>query len=358
MIFKRLLIGTLITVIALFVLDQYLKFTRTTPPILKYYHDEYGALNVPNIKYLKFKEGLFLGQTNYDGRFREHYPKRKIDSSTFRIVLVGDSFVEGIDVYSRHHFATHMEDIMSKKLGNKVEVLNFGRGNCTLQSSSYYYLNYIKKEYDADLVLFFVEARDLSQISDYPSTSFVFSDSLGDIVASKSWMETLDFKLVKTLKDMGALYYLNNSGLFRLAYRTKSGIGMYGFFPKVFGKFFPQPAVQTYDRFEVNLEMSKTAGRIFDTLSKESGPRVLFILRNFPLESSVLQRYMDSVDYDYIDLKDTLDYKYVRNTTDDAYFFKATGLYGGHWNHLGHKAIGYFLSNRLSNSISRREQTH
>lgn len=345
--FRVILSGIAALLFTLLALDLFLKATRISPPVLKYYNEEFGALNVPNIKYMKFREGLFLGETNYDGRFRENYPKRKNDTSVLRIVLVGDSFVEGIDVFSRHHFAAHMERIMSNALSRKVEVLDFGRGNCTLQASSYYYLNYIKKEYDADMVLFFVEARDLTAVTDYPSTSFVFDDKVGDIVPSKAWMESADYRIVSKLKKMGILNVLDNSGLFRLAYRTKSGIGMYGVLPKVLGKLYPQPPTQTYDRMEAKLELSKVAGRIFDSLSKEENPRVLFVLRNFPLESQVLRSYMDSKQFDYIDLKDTLDYKIVRNTTDDAYYFKASGLYGGHWNHIGHKAVGHFLSNRL-----------
>ena len=348
---KKYGVGVIIALVTLFAVDRFLNVTRITPPILKYYNEEYGALNVPNIKYLKSREGFFLGETNYDGRFRENYPKRKTDSNTLRIILVGDSFVEGIDVLARNHFAAYMERLISAQLNRKVEVLDFGRGNCTLQPSSYYYLNYIKKEYDIDLVLFFTEARDLQPVADYPSTAFVYDSTVDNLVVSKSWKESQEFKAVTKMESLGLLGVLNNSGLFRLAYRARSGISMYGFLPKVLGKFYGERATQTYERMETKQELSRTSAHIFDTLSKQTDPPVWFVLRNFPLESRQLEDFMGSMHYNFFDLKDTLDFKIIRNTKDDAYYFKTTNLYGGHWNHLGHKAVGYFLSNKLVQGI-------
>jgi hypothetical protein len=350
----RGIIGPVIALIlTVFFLDRYLNWTRITPPILRYYNEKFGALNVPNLKYLKVKESLFLGETNYDGRFRENYPKRRADPGTLRIILIGDSFVEGIDVLSRNHFASHMERLLGEGLGRKVEVLNFGRGNCTLQSSSYYYLNHIKKEYDADLVLYFTESRDLEEVTNYPSTSFLYDSARGDIAESTLWKEATDYKLTAKLQEMGIMSGLNASGWFRLLYRARSGIQMYGFLPKVLGKFYGEIPSQSYERKEVEVSLSKTSERIFDTLRKETNPPVWFVLRNFPFESTRLAGYMANTGFNYIDLSDTLDFKVIKGTNDDAYFFKTTGTYGGHWNHLGHIAIGHFLSNRLLTHYSR-----
>ncbi|MGB4773099.1 MAG: hypothetical protein WBP58_16675 [Chitinophagaceae bacterium] len=349
---KNIAFAVVLFLLTVVIVDRFMNYARVTPPILKYYHKEYGALNVPDIEYLKSKEGLYLGKTNYDGRFRENYPKRRQDSTAYRIILVGDSFVEGIDVMSRNHFAVHMENIMSKHLGRKVEVLNFGRGNCTLQPSAYYYVDYIRKEYDADLVLFFTEARDIVEVSDYPSTAYVFNKQTGVLEASRNWQNSGDYQLVQKLEDMKLLGFLNASGWFRLAYRAKAGLGAYGFYPKVFGKFYGEVGTQTYDRDPLNMPISETTKAIYDTLEKVEGPQLWFVLRNFPLESVRLKHYLDSMQYRVIDLADTLDVKTIKGTKDDAYYFKTTGLYGGHWNHLGHKAVGHFLSNRILKEIS------
>src|SRR4051812_35676489 len=93
-------------------IEAFLKLSRITPPTLKYYNSTYGSLNRPNIDYFKSVEGLYVGKSNYDGRFRENYGKRKTDKKTLRIVLIGDSFVEGIDVFSNNHFAGYIENIL------------------------------------------------------------------------------------------------------------------------------------------------------------------------------------------------------------------------------------------------------
>jgi hypothetical protein len=347
MIWKKITGALLVMLITAFVLDRYLNLTRITPPVLKYYNSKYGALNTPNINYMKSREGLFLGTTNYDGRFRENYPKRKTDSNTLRIILIGDSFVEGIDVYGRNHFAAIIEELVSKELNRKVEVLNFGKGNCTLQPSAYYYMDYIKKEYDADLTLFFTEVRDLVSGTDFPSTAYDYDEKTGHLYINDSWTQSTDYKLTQKLDEFHLLKPLNESGFFRLAYRTRGGLEMYGFLPRVFGKFYGEIPPQTYEHSIVNSEMSKSSELVFDTLAKEKSPPVIFVVRNFPFESTFLENYMGLKKYNYISLKDTLDFKIIRNTNDDAYFFKTTGLYGGHWNHLGHKAVGNFLANRI-----------
>lgn len=348
----KILLAGAVFLTAMLSLDRYLCLARVTPPILKYYNDEFGSLNNPNIKYLKVKESFFMGETNYDGRFRENYPKRRTDSKTLRIILVGDSFVEGIDVFSRNHFAALMEREMSSRLGRKVEILNFGRGNCTLQPSSFYYFNYIKKEYDADLVLLFTESRDLEATTDFPSSSFIYDTVSGGLVESALWKESTDYKLTKMLDRFGLLKVLNESGWFRLAYRTRSGISMYGLLPKLFGKFYGEVKGQTYDLIEVKDSfVSKTTEKIFDTLSRETLPPVWFVLRNFPLESRGMHEYMMNKGFNFIDLTDTLDHKIIRGTQVDAYYFKTTATYGGHWNYEGHIAVGHFLSNRLVSMI-------
>ena len=353
--YKTILISILIFISTIVLLDRYLNLTRITPPVLKYYNEEFGALNAPNIDYLKFRESIFLGSTNYDGRFRENYPKKKADSSILRIVLIGDSFVEGIDVFGRDHFAAYMERLISKELNRKVEILNFGRGNCTLQASSFYFLNYIKKEYDVDLALYFVEARDVSPVTDYPSTAFTVDEATENLVPSYSWNESQDYKLTKMLSNWNVLSFLNSSGIFRLTYRARSGLIMYGFWPKVLGKVYGEIPTQSYNFTKQNDEVSKISTKIFDTLSKQTNPKVLFVIRNFPIESSNLENFMDKMSYRHVNLKDTFDNKLIRNTKDDAFYFKATGLYGGHWNHLGHKAVGYFLSNKVINAYREGE---
>jgi hypothetical protein len=327
--------------------DFFMKQVKITPPILKYYHEVYGSLNRPEINYLKATQGLFIGNTNYDGRFRESYLKKKQDRKTLRIALVGDSFVEGIDVLSRNHFAQYMEDTLKKILGTNVEILNFGRGNCILHASSYYFTNYIQKEYDADLVLYFTEFRDILPSGDYPSTSFALNDTTGALVADKSWQNSAEYRLHKKLVNIPVVKYYEDLAASRLAYRAWSGIKTRGFLPLTLGKFYREvpPPNYTYAKFDV--PVSPLSRKMYDSIMQYDAGQVIFIVRNLPTDASIVKEYFTEKKYPFIDLDDILDKEIIRGTNVNAYYFKATQSYGGHWNHEGHKAVGNFLAQRI-----------
>lgn len=348
-----LFVATLL--ITVLVMEVYLRYTRITPPTVKYYDKNFGSLNRPNIDYFKSVEGYYVGPTNYDGRFRENYPKRKQDKKTLRVLLIGDSFVEGIDVLSRNHFATYMENIIGKKLGRKVEVLDFGRGNCTLHASSYYFENYISHNYDADIILYFTEYRDIFNFNNYPSTIYTFdSDSAQNLTAGYYWKEAPEYKLHEKLISIPVLAEYDNSAYFRLAYRAKAGIGMRGFPNITLGKFYGMRKEQDYKYTNFgDTAISALTKKLYDTVYQYNKGQVLYVVRNMPFDAGIIMDYLKEKEYKFINLDDTVDHQYnIRNTNINAYYFRATKAYGGHWNNDGHKAVGTFLSNFILKNLN------
>jgi hypothetical protein len=331
--------------------DFFMKQVKITPPVLKYYQAEFGSLNRANIHYFKSIQGLFLGNTNYDGRFREAYPKRKTSKQTLRILLVGDSFVEGIDVLSRNHFAQYMEDTLKQILHTNVEILNFGRGNCVLHASSYYFMNYIKKEYDADLVLYFTEFRDALPTADYPSTSYKLDDSGNHLIRDKSWERSAEYNLHKKLIAFPLLKHYENIAVCRLAYRAWSGISSRGFWSMTLGKFYRQVPAQDYSYQKYNMPVSDLSKKLYDSITSFDKGQVVFVVRNMPIDATVVKEYFTSRNYPFIDLDDVLDKQIIRGTNINAYYFKATQSYGGHWNHEGHKAVGSYLASHIASHL-------
>jgi hypothetical protein len=350
---KNVLIFILTFGATLLFFDFFMKEVRITPPILKYYNGEFGSLNRPWIDYLKSIQGFFIGKTNYDGRFRENYPKRKTNKSTLRIALVGDSFVEGIDVLSRNHFAQYMEDSLKKIFKTNIEILNFGRGNCTLHASSFYFVNYIQKEYDADLVLYFTEFRDILPTGSYPSTSFKFNAPDSSLVPDYSWQNSSEYKLHQKLISLSLLKYYEDIAACRLAYRAWSGFQTRGFWPMTLGKFYGKVKEQEYTYTKYDVPVSVLTKKIYDSIMQYDRGQVIFVVRNLPTDASIVKEYFKKKNYPFIDLNDALDKELIKGTTINAYYFKSTQSYGGHWNHEGHKAVGYFLSNRISREINK-----
>jgi hypothetical protein len=341
-------------IITIIGLEVFLNFTRITPPTLKYYDKEYGSLNRPNIKYFKSVEGLMVGNTNYDGRFRENYPFRKADKKTLRILLLGDSFVEGIDVFGQNHFAQYLEDILSKKLNRKVEVLNCGRGNATLFTMSYYFINYLSKNYDVDLVLILTDGRDIVDYgpgAGYPSTSYTF-DSAGNLARVTLWTNTPEYRLYNKLSRIPIVRYYDNSSYFRLLYRAVARTKINGIGEMTFGKLFEGPKAINYNSDTVRDTISDLTKKLYDTMNKFDKGQMIYLLRSKPTFSPAVLDYMKLKGYRYIDLTDTFSGFLIKSTKTDAYYFKATKTYGGHWNNDGHKAVGAYLANKIYDSIN------
>jgi hypothetical protein len=349
---KKVFLFILGAVLSLLFFELYLRYARITPPVLKFFNNEFGSLNRTNIRYMKSVEGYFVGNTNYAGRFRENFSPLKNSKEILRILLIGDSFVEGIDVLSANHFAARLESELASKFNRKVEILNFGRGNCTLYASSYYYINHIVKEYDADMVLYFTEQRDIIGQDNYPSTTFSL-DSNNSLKPDFSWRNRFDYKIDLKLKSLGFLSYYEKSVYSSLIYRAFAGKNMYTLLSTTFGKFVGELPEQDYNPKNSEFSISNLSEAIYDTLPKANpNSKFIYVVRNFPVNSDQLVSYLNEKKYNMIDLSDTLNSFYIKGTNTNVYYFKATNTYGGHWNHEGHKVVATFLANRIFRTFS------
>ncbi len=354
---KNLLVFLLVLFITTLGLDTFLKCSMICPPTVKYYDSAYGALNRPNIEYVKFKEGFFMGTSTRDGRWKDTCSADS-DSNKLNILMIGDSFVEGIDVLSRHHFSSILSSNLARKTKRKIQILNFGRGNCILNASSYYYLNHIVPNYRADVVLYFVENRDIAPWQgSYPSTAYGMDSNNKILSVDTSWKLSGAFKLHQRLIANGITASYENWGFARLAYRAFMSItNLFSFGELTLGKFYPiNTKAQTYETSVNNDTLSKLSKLLLKNIAQSYGGKVVFVVRNTPVKAASLMGYFETNKYDFINLSDTLnnDLK-IENTNIDAHFFKTTKSYGGHWNHEGHKAVGQLLSDRLDQLIKTR----
>jgi hypothetical protein len=119
-----------------------------------YYADpQIGWRLKPNVKTSWItKEGYEVPiETNSHGlRDREHaYVK---DPGVYRILLLGDSFVEALQLPLADIFPTTLETCLSERLGRPVEVVNAGTTAYSVGDKYLYYMNEGYK-YDPDFVL-------------------------------------------------------------------------------------------------------------------------------------------------------------------------------------------------------------
>ncbi len=138
---------------------------RTT---LRFYDNKtFGNALVPN------QEGWFVPLTkeyftwvevNSDGwPDIEHTVKKQ--ENTFRIIILGDSFVENMQVSLENRFFRKLEKMLNEKLDKNIEIIAVGRGN-TGTAQQYIILKNEVARYKPDLVLhMFLTANDIKNNS-------------------------------------------------------------------------------------------------------------------------------------------------------------------------------------------------
>ena len=120
-------------IISILLFEGYFSLSEISLPSTVMDDTTFGRAFKPNARVHNKKEGSALLQVNSEGYLGPVYTKKK-NNQTFRIVLIGDSFVEGIQVAEKYHFRSVMEkELNSSNTEFKYEVLNFGRSGLDLE---------------------------------------------------------------------------------------------------------------------------------------------------------------------------------------------------------------------------------
>jgi len=358
------LLSFIITVI---IIEIFFRKAEISPPFLSQYDEKFGLVNTPDLDYIKFKEGFFIGTSNEHGRYGDNYTLDK-PSNTIRIVFVGDSYVEGLDVFSKDHFVRIIEKKLNNSFKNKkIEALNFGRGNLSLALSYFYYKNFIL-QFNPDIVIYFMERRDYVMESNFSGlanlTHYVYNDS--SLVPVESWKNSETHKLLSYLDKNNIPY--NKVSLIALSKRALDMIKVKSLNYFLFGKFrigsynLDLSTDQSCTGLDVKYnELSEGTKFIIDELAsfdKENRmPKVYFVIRSYPCDASKLKNYFEEKKYTYFELNDIFDDQIIKSNGKDGGHFKATNSYGGHFNHYGHIAVGEYFAEKLKNIISNDEFT-
>lgn len=123
------------------------------------YHPLTGKVHRPNRNAIFYNEGFSIIHFNKIGLPSTFVGK---ESDTLKLALIGDSYIEGFQVFQRQHFAQEMGQQLNKKLlGKKLAILNFGRSNFDL-ANMYAYKKLLVDQYKPTCSLLFLSADDLT----------------------------------------------------------------------------------------------------------------------------------------------------------------------------------------------------
>lgn len=293
----------------------------------------------PGSRLFEINEGLYIGEINKYGYLGPAYPPVKADN-TIRIALMGDSYVEGFQLFDRYHFRNLMEKKLNTEISKSVEVLNFGRSGFDFFSMYAYYKEFASR-FSPDIVMFFIGQHDFYE-SYAEWVTLDSSDNTPDIdieqknLKAKGWTNNLfkgRFVLPPLLFKCGVLIQADqtNEILFGKYYSAINGM--------------ESEESLSNDSRQINMRLFNG---ILDDLSfknnYDSKPLVFFVLHDeLP---GVVNEKLSELSSFVFDLKSKLKkYKQAGHKLD---YWKAT-LKTGHWNHEGHQIIADFLTKRLMN---------
>lgn len=328
---KIALLFFLYFIVTLLLCDLFINFGGIYSVNNTQYTEGIGKTMRPNLQYIYFNEGFAMGKTSAYGYFGKEYPKEKNKAIT-RIALLGDSFVEGIQLLDRNHFATLIEDKLNDK--NKVEVLNFGRSEFGL-GNMYAYDKLFVDQFNPDFILYFLNNGNLE--NDYQDALLPKTLLQNDSLVFNSFTSAFDLKKYKTanrfLKKSALLSMVNNGK----RYLNESN------FRRILN--LPEQNSTKAIISERNIKLSQLSKRILDKLDKN---RVILVWCSTELIPNALLKYSDLLDIKLIDLSQPLD-SMVKKGSNPRYW-KITNKYG-HWNHDAHEVIGKHIAKKLLESF-------
>lgn len=323
----------------LLTVEIFLRLTEISLPSYVYDDPKLGRTFRPNAKIFRADaEGFCISQVNKYGYLGKPYDREK-NRDSLRICLVGDSFVEGMQVFDRNHFRTILENELKQGLNRNVEVLNFGIGGIDFRVMYFIYSQRIL-EFNPDIVLFFVKDDDFLSADVLPAPEIIVRDN--ELAIDYSFLNNAESKLRRTFK------IVRNFSLGNLSKEAFEQFYLGRFWKIVLDKMnfllakgqkqepIHQPQDRENDRyFGVNTKII----RQLDIDANKHGTRNIIIkVNSWPsYYSDILSREKIMV----FDLESELAH-YI----NDEIYFKAFEEFG-HWNYFGHRIVADYLAKSI-----------
>lgn len=342
--FRRLASLSVGAVLTLVLLEVVFRCTEISLP--SYVHDSpsYGRTHLPLAPiYDSQGEGLCLTRVNASGYIGPEY-RVENPAGLFRIGLIGDSWVEGLQVFSRHHFRTLLEQRVRESSGCAVEVLNFGIGGLDFRDMFFIYKARLEA-YSPHVVFFFISGHDFTD-ENHITGPKVRDAGDGRLTVDYGFRESADFRRRMTFRILRD--FAMGSVLKEAYEHYQMGRGREILFGQ-FAAYWPAMAVPagTEDRpdrkkdpyRDVNLAIIEQLGKE----SGESGREIVVVL----VDDEVPEAYKQilSARFRLMDIAEEM----RRSGIDpqEMTYWKNGNLHG-HWNHRGHRVVADALNRAVT----------
>jgi len=313
---KNVLIYLTSSVIVLVILDIIFQQSK----IISGLHikvDENGTFFRPDFHMFSFNEGFGIQYTDSNGVMI--YNPDKSESWN----IYGDSFIEALQVFQRHHFA---ESLAKSK---DVSIVNFGQSSMNFESmfSTYFYA---KEKFPAQKHILFISSDDFDTdeiahifpLPEFNDTNILIRNS------SFVYQETIQRKVERNFHNSSTLM-LAKSDL----RQVKNGL-----LPSIlFDKFY----IESKEEIETeDLVKPKRVIQLLNVLKNE--PNVVLIYRGQEPMTKRYQQFFADAKIPVFDLEMAM----AKKSNSSYFYHQATNTYG-HWNRKAHEIISEILNHEL-----------
>lgn len=291
---------------------------------------------------------------------------------TYRIAVLGDSIVEGLQVESDRTFLALAERRMNDAGNPKVELMNFGRGSCCATEELLILKSDVEK-FSPDMVaLFFMPHNDIQDVSRetaHPKARpyYTIPDD-GKLVLDTSFAESREYKIKRFInwpKQHSALLSLvtdrfNAVRQHQATLETKTPKRGY----MSLCTDDPEPKAKE------NYELAKTLIKAIAERCQERGAKFLLVTVDLPAYMPQVEKEFQSVvpSYDGNFFEDDLgefaesigaECLGLQRLLRKAYEAQGTEFHWetwGHWNYKGHEIVADAFAEKLESMIKSSEE--
>lgn len=343
-------------------------------------HDLLGYRFTPNSTYWHFKENdhPISGTINRFGYRGKDWSVEKPEG-TYRIAVLGDSYVAALEVEEDSTFMAVAEAKLNAGRGEVLELMNFGRPGYT-QTEELMILESDVMRFSPDMViLFFLPGNDVSDVRKATSPGamrpFFNVGEDGELLLDAGFAETGEFRMrrwTNMMKQRSALVSLVAERL--NLYLTQRRMGQAGLrpadsvgerptkIPPVFTLCTENPERRLVESYEFNKML---IGRMASFCAEKNTPFMLVTIDIKAYIPEYEEAYMEIdpsfnacyFEDDMGELADSLDIEYLglQRIFRDAYMRIGEPLHWGHWNYRGHAVVGGALAEYLEAAMVREE---
>lgn len=277
----------------------------------------------------------FLLRKGYESYFfNEGFGIQKVDSSSLLIYnpnkntvynFYGDSYVEGQQVFQRHHFGQIFAD------NKDFTVRNFGQSSMNLEGMFARYFN-VKDQFPANKHVFFISDDDFDTDDIKNFMNLPQFDTLDNVVKN-----TTDSRPQGIKQNIERAFY--NSSLLVLLKSDLRQIRSGNIGHTIFDKFSPVESKLSVINYD--LVKPKRVNNLLNLLNSEAD--IIIVYRGKRPLSKYYESFFFTNGIKVVDLEKAMS---LAGTKDNFYYHAVTKT-TGHWNREGHKFIGNYLSNEL-----------